>query len=636
MTNWIFQLDFGQGFQVVDPPRNWQGIIVSILFTDDQPNGSLQGLNLEWTGETATLLNNYRNAGVTGGVGIYEGVGIRIYPCANQLLFDGYIDLADASTTWECDRVIAPCVEKARTDSVNDLARGVSFAVLATLPVGSQGRIIPSVDYKKIPYCVTAIPDGTQIALLSISNIVILRELQDLIKTIPQQIQSLIGAATTTAATLGASVALIVAEIIKTVLYILYLAAIIVAIVNMVKALIDNIWQSKKYKLGMREEDCWKRMCQYFGLGFSSTIYSNTSAFKNATHIPAKNVIPSTANPLNVFQRPYDESVGFPNNPDVYGHPDENCGDFIARMCQKYNAGVSIINNVLYFEEVHYWNNSAAWQIPNTDEQGNTFNLPDPNKTNAAELYANYYIAFSTDQGDLNTIHRYKGTSCEVQVRPINTVNAQRRSQQNGIQIIFPEALAKRKQYLTRVEKALNQVINALSVFANTITSLVNGLINALNWAIGLFGGNTTAVPTIPPLPTNILNNRLGWMEMTNDSFSVPKTFIGVASGSDWHLHSNTEGIMSAANLMSNYHGKNLGTRGNQQLVYTDRQFKFCCDDFIMLQNRNVVLSPRGIPAKFRGELKWDIHNDIIRNAEWSEFTNFTNNLQETIIVDGK
>jgi hypothetical protein len=70
--------------------------------------------------------------------------------------------------------------------------------------------------------------------------------------------------------------------------------------------------------------------------------------------------------------------------------------------------------------------------------------------------------------------------------------------------------------------------------------------------------------------------------------------------------------------------------------VYTDRQFKFCCDDFIMLQNRNVVLSPRGIPAKFRGELKWDIHNDIIRNAEWSEFTNFTNNLQETIIVDGK
>jgi len=636
-NDWNFQLDFGQGFQTVPPPRNWKGIIISILFLDDQPNASLQNLNLEWVGETATKLNAYRAAGLNGGTGIYEGVGLRIAPCSGgEVFFDGFIDLAAPNAEWECDRVIAPCVEKGRTDQVSDLAGGISFAALAMLPTNAAGRINPATDYKKIPYCLSYIPDGTQIALLAVSNVIILKELQELIEKIPAQIQSLIGAATTTAATVGATIALIVAEIIKTVLYILYLAAIIIAIVNMVKAIINNIWQTKKYKLGMLERTAWNRICQYLGLGFSSTIYAPSSQYYNATHVPRKTVIPSNSNPLNVFDRPFDEAVNFPNNNSVYGHPDENCADFIARMCQKYNAGVSIVNNTLFFEEVHYFNNTASWTIPNTDEQGNTFNLPDPSRTNASELAANYYLAFSIDQSELNTVHRYKGTSCEVQVRPITTYNVQRRSQQKGVQITLPEALAKRKAYLSNVEKAVNQIINAVSVLANTITGLVNGLINALNWAIGLFGGNTATVPTIPPLPTNILNNRIGWMELTNDSFAVPKTFIGMAQGNDWIISPASETIMSAQKLMSNFHGKNLGTRGNQQLIYENRQFAFCCADYNLLRNRNVAISPNGRPAKFRGELKWDLHNNIIRDASWSEFVNFTSNLQETIIIDGK
>lgn len=636
MIDWKFEIDFGTGFQAVPPPINWKGIIISILFIDDQPNATLSGLNLQWVGDNAVRLNQYFQAGLTGGTGIGEGVGLRITPCNGEVLFDGYIDLGDESTTFECDSVTAPCVEKGRVDWLNKYAAGESFATLATLPIGAIGRIVPATDYKKIPYCIDHIPNWGQLATLSVSSVIILRELYSLIDEITERLADLAGDVTTSVTTVGATTPNVAAEIIKTVTYIIYLGAIVVSLVAMANSILKNLWQSKKYKLGMREEDCWKRICQRFGLGFSSSIYAQASSYKDTTHVPAKNSIPSSNNPLNVFQRPFDESIGFPNNPDVYGHPDENCADFIVRMNQKYNAGISIINNVLYFEEVHYLNTASTFVIPNTDAQGNTFNLPQPNKTNWFELPSDLYLDFSTDPTELNTIHRYKGTSCEVQVTPITISNIQRQIKGRGVQVHLPEALAKRKDYLSRVENGLNSLVNGLFMFCNAITSLINGLLSALNTIISAFGGNTTTIPLIPALPTNILNNRLGWMEVSNDSFATPKTFIGQASGTDWKIHPSSETIMSALGLMNSFHGKNLATRGNQQLIYADRQFKFCCGDYQLLRNRNIATSPTGRPAKFRGELKWDLHNDILTNVTWSEFVNFTNNVTEKVIVDGK
>lgn len=638
MENWRFEINFGTGFVQVPPPKNWMGLVISILFIDDQPNASLQGLNLQWVGDNAVRLNQIRQQSISGTRSIYNGVPLRITVCGETPIFDGYIDIAADNTQWECDSVTAPVVEKGRADWLNDVARGESFATLARLPVGTLGRINPATDYKKIPYTVNdADSEAIALASLTVSNVVLLREFYDLIRAIPELVAELTATVTTAVATGSLTVAMVALAITKVILHVSYLALMIIAIVSMVKAMLTNLWQSKKYKLGMREQTCWQRICQRFGLGFSSTIYAANSPYKDATHIPSKSIMPSTLNPLTIFRRPQDESVNFPNNPDVYGHPDDlTCADYIERMCQKYNGGISIINNVLHFEEVHYWNTTSTFIIPNTDQVGNTFNLPQPNGTNASECAANYLVKFATDVSDKLTTNRYKGTSCEIQVRPANVPNVQVLSQQSGIQILLPEALAKRKEYLSKVENLLNSVINTLFNFCNTVTSLINGLLNVLNGVISVFGGNSTAIPNIPALPTNILNNRLGWMELSSDSFNVPKTFIGIPSGSDWLISLQSEANMSAYGLMQNFHGKNLATRGNQQLIYSDRQFKFCCEDYQVLKNRNVATSPNNRPAKFRGQLQWDIHNNVLRNVEWGEFTNWDNSLTEKIIIDAK
>jgi hypothetical protein len=204
----------------------------------------------------------------------------------------------------------------------------------------------------------------------------------------------------------------------------------------------------------------------------------------------------------------------------------------------------------------------------------------------------------------------------------------------HGQQVRLAFAHAKRKEYLTRVENLLNGLINAVAAVVNFVLGAINGLLNALNFAISLFGGNPTTFGNIPLMPTNILNNRLGWMLLSNDSFSVPKLFIGTAVGSDWEIAPNNEADMAAIQILNNFHGKNLATRGNQALIYDNRTFKFCCPDYVKVKGNNIFLTPAGFFGKFY-KAEWDLHNELAIGVDYRIFANFTNNLTEKITEDG-
>lgn len=632
-----FEMDLGAGFFQCPPPINWKSIQLRVLFVDDKPAASIETTEFQWVGENAERLNQYRAAGLTGGYGLYEGVGLRIYACTSQQLkvFDGFINLADRSTKWECDKVTASCRETGRIDWLNDRATAIDFAYLASLPSGSQGRIIPINDFKLLPYTISEIPNYTQAALLALQTFVVVKEALDAVCRIGQAISDLQGAVATATATVGAAVGLVISALAMTILYIGYLAGIIIALVNLVQSIIENVIQLKKYKLCMLARTHFIRACEYFGLTFSSTILNDVnSPYYNDTWLPEKTVIPDPLNPLAIFKRGFDESQNFPNNPDVYGYYDGNFSQFIVEYCNRYKAGIVIIGNTLHFEHVLHWNVGSVFQIPNQGLPGFTQNYPDPFLTNASELSSNYAVMWSLDQSDLQTLHRDGGRVCTVNISPITVRNPRNVAHGNGVTVQFSCARAKRKEYLSKVENLVNAIINALFGFVNNVTALINGLINIINWVIGLFGGNTTAIPTIPPLPTNILNNRIGWMEVSNDSFAVPKSFIGIQVGADWHISTTDEQLNSALELMNRFHGKMLATRGNQQLIFEDKAFKFCCADFAAVLNKNVATAPDGQPAKLK-ELLWDLHSEQATGVEYRVFTNFTNNLQETVITDG-
>jgi hypothetical protein len=329
-----------------------------------------------------------------------------------------------------------------------------------------------------------------------------------------------------------------------------------------------------------------------------------------------------------------DEGVGFPNNSEVYGHHEGTFYEFIRDMMTCFNGEVKIIGNTLSFEEKHFWNNNSPFIIPNTSNVGFTFNNPEPHSTNASELASSLFITYQTDQSELNTLHRYRGTSVQVILKPNITLNKKNWLLKNSEEYRLPVAMGRRKAYLSRIEILLNNIINALSAFANFIISGVNLLISGVNAILNLVSSNPPTVPTIPTLPTNIINNRVDWLALSNDSFSVPKLFLGRQSGGDWVLQTNSEIEMAAQKLLLHFHGKNLATRGNQQLIYTDKTFKFCCDDFLKVVGSNIVKDVSNRWGKLQ-TLKWNIDGDIASDVSYRIFSNFTNNLSEKIIVDG-
>lgn len=636
MTDIQFEIDFGTGFAVVPPPLNWQGLQIEITFTADHPSASLQATTLEWTGDIAQRINKYKKDGLTGGVGIFEGLPLRIKTCTQpqELIFDGVIDLANASTTFECDLIRAAIKESGRIDWLNDIAGSFSFAYLKEI-----GIIQPSVDYKRIPYVITEIPNYTQSVVMGISLFLTLKELFDVVKQINTLATEMSGDTTDAVATVGLTSASAVADIVKLIIYIIYFFLIIATLVLLLLQMIENIIQPKKYKLGMLARDHFIRACSHLGLNFSSTIL-NTGQFKDLTIIPRKTVVPRQrqhnfmGNVLNIFDRPQDENSNFPNNPDVHGHFDGTFRDFIVAISKIFNAEIKIVGNTLYFEEKHFWNNQSPFVIPNTGEPGFTFNLPDPHGINASELASNYFLTFAIDESELNTLHNFQGISVQVIMQPNIIHNRKNLLLTNLTEVRLDFAHAIRKENLTLPEQVLNIVLSIALGIINTFISLINAIINIVNWIISLFGGNSITINPLPTIP-NPITARIGWLQLSNDSFAIPKLFMGVQAGSDWEIAQNDKVVLTAQNLMALFHGKNLATRGNQYLLYKDKKFKFCCPDYRKVRNNNIIGTPdgkRGILEK----LLWDIYNDQAVNVDYRINNNFTNNLNEKIIVDGQ
>jgi len=276
MVELQFELNFGTGFALVSPPRNWKGLQLRVLFIDQKSNATLDATPLEWVGENARRINKWIDDGLTGGYGIFEGIGLKIYACktVRELVFDGYIDLVSRGLKRSCDEVIAPIKETGRIDWLNQRAGGFSFAYLASLPPNTPGRIIPNTDFKRTPYCITEVPNYTQSALIAIELFVVIKELLDAVCRIGQAISDLQGAAATATATLGAGIGLVISAIAMVILYVGYLAGIIIAIINMIKSLIENFVQLKKQKLCMTYRDHFIRACQFLGYTFVLFPYS--------------------------------------------------------------------------------------------------------------------------------------------------------------------------------------------------------------------------------------------------------------------------------------------------------------------------------------------------------------------------
>ena len=566
MIDITFKMDLGAGFVTVPPPRNWKDMKIQLIFDNPDRQQQLQSIVFEWVKANATAIDNYIRQGMTGGTGIFEGIGLRIYVGTTSpiLIFDGCIDTANPGFDFQSDIIKAPIKESGKIDWLNDVAQSITFEYLTSLPAGAPGRITRS-DYKQVPYALSTIPNYTQAMLLSISLFIIIKESVD----VTMKIVSL----TARAISQSLSWLQLIGTIIEIVLYLIYLGAIVVASAKLMQEIANNLIQPKKTKLAMREVDLFTKGCAYFGLNFVSSIYGAgvADAYKgkyiNMTLLPKKIKIPDGDPSFEVFVRPPDETT----NPKSFGYYEGTFKQFIVDMEMTYHARAVIRGNTLYFEEINNFNLANAYRLPNEGVVGNTFLYPQPYSTNASEIPAVYIISFQKDEQDLNTYEDYIGTYVVSQATPTVIRNQKNQLLSGMNRVDLPFALARRKVGYDKLEKQLLDLLTSFTTFISSIGDRVDHINNQLsswlptiianentgasNTQIGVLFGFLTGQPVfsafslifgsdgLPIIPTVTIptysNDRIGWLLLSNDFVGVKKRFVGVQNGDDWYIDSN-------------------------------------------------------------------------------------------------
>lgn len=634
MKHFRVEINWGQGFQTVNNPRNIEELMIQVLFTNRHPSATLSGLLLEWAGDEAVKFNQWKNSTI-GGVGPYEGPQYKLYHCNGLLFSEGFIHLSSLQTLWDCDIVIAPLWQFGRADWLSWRCRALSFDYLASLPVGEPGRVIPAIDYKQTPYTVTKHRTRAEQITLFLTLLGLAIQIYDTICKIGQLIDEMIGDATSTAATLGAMIATLLADLLKIILYIAYLLAVILAFITLLLQIISYYFQLKKYKLCMTFEAGFKRLCEKLGMAFSSTILQQ-GKYKGFTWMPRKNVMPDPSNPLNIFKRPANESI---SNPKCFGYYEGSCEQFIMDAETFFDAEIVILTNpstgqlTLHFENRFFFNNISSLSIPNTGDIGYAFNYPGPYTTNLDELPSRMFVEFPVDGVDENTSNRYEGTTISCTVSPLVVNNELCVSHQDGKIVTFPAARALPKLYLNEVETILNTVFSQFGLYTNTGIALVNAIVSVMNGIVNTFGGSSAS--SLPNLQSfTPISARINWLELSSDDTGLPKVFIGYDDNGEWKIHPNNQLYCTASSLANDFHFKNLATRGNQQLVFKNKKFPFCCEQYLKIMNGNIITCPDGGLGKLVS-LKWNVQNEEAVEVEWRKFVTITNNLQETIVIDG-
>src|ERR1035437_4820074 len=142
MQNFIFKIGYPNPLVPVQCPEpdNWQSLLLELLFENLSPEATFNATNLIWKGSQAGIMNKWLMTGLTGGVGIFEGIPLQIYLSNGEIVFDGIIDLSDAETKFSCDIVQVKTRDK-KMDMMNQLMGSITYDLLMNLPASSPGAI---------------------------------------------------------------------------------------------------------------------------------------------------------------------------------------------------------------------------------------------------------------------------------------------------------------------------------------------------------------------------------------------------------------------------------------------------------------------------------------------------------------
>lgn len=573
--------DFGE-------PREWQDLEITVDWLNKKESGTVNVSELSFVEKANKFLQERILNGVSGGVGIFEGVPYKIAVNSQGTTFfefEGYLDLTQETTVIGGEEIVANVVKKKGDDWLNDVARGFSFAYLY-----DEGKITQA-DFVKVPYVINYVPDNTQLILLSLSLFMMTKEIIENVESLAETVADVIDASTPVVgvgAGLGAVVVTawdlgnFILVVLKALARLAYIIAMAIAITNLIQELLEQLLPKKRFHLGMTFERMFQVCCQHLGMSFSSDIEE-----LKWVHIPRKDKKGGSSG-----------ERGFPTNTE----PIYNFGDFIVVMKEKFNADYRIINNVFYFRRRDRFEFPSPYSLPrffNNQErllQENTFNTD--------EIVANYNIYYSLDTQDQNTLDVVDGRVFQAITSPVVTNEPDFVTIKNIQEIEIPFSLGLEKRSLTTIEevaKSLGSVVDAIT---------------------GIFGGGTNFASSI--------EQRIGSLLLSSHFLTVGK----VVAMSGTKLSNNQREVLSVAQLWEKYHFINsfaeYNGEHNQFFIYKGQRVPMTAEEFSTILDNNKTFDDEG------NEVYIDlaVYNPFDTTAviDYRVKKKYTNNLKLTIV----
>ena len=533
-------------------PRNWEDIEITVDWLLKKESGTINVSDLEFVEEANKYLQQRILDGLNGGVGIFEGVPYQIKvgePDDPVFIFDGYLDLTDEATVIGGEEISLSLKKKKGDDWLADVADGFSFAYLY-----EQG-VITNGDFVKVPYVINYIPDGMQIILLSMSIYMMTKELIENVQRLAETIADVTDAAIPV---LGVSVGLgagvvtawdignFILVVIKAVARIVYIIAIVVAIINLIEEVFEQLLPKKREHLGMTFRRMFEKSCQHLGMTFESDIEE-----LEWVHIPRKTKKGGSSG-----------ETGFPSNSE----PIYTFGDYVRTMKQMFNADYRLLNNVFIFKRKDKFEFPSPYQMPNffNDQE----RILDRFKFNTDEMVSNYNIYWALDVQDQNTLDDSSGRVFQAITSPVAKINSDFVAIKNIAEIVLPFSLGREKRSLTNVEE-----------IAKVLAGIVDGL-------TGVFGGGTNFKSRI--------KNRIGSL-LLSSHFT---TFGKVVKMSGSKLANNQRTELDSRILWDRFHFINTFAEyqgvHNQWFRYENQVVPMTFQEFATLLDNNKATDNEG------------------------------------------
>jgi len=599
-------------------PYNAEELEIELNFDRDKGTFDKQvGINnLEFVRDGNDTVIGFKDAGLTTGVGVFEGLPLKIEISRNgakENVFDGYIDMTEA--TFDRVKTSVKVTEKNQIDWLNDVADSFSFDYLYK-EVGS----ITQNDFIKVPYIINSVPNYVESAIAVISAHLMVKEIKDVIQKMIEFTNDL-------------PMYYVFSTYVKIVLYIIYLIGLIIALVKLIKQMITLMIQPVKYHAAMTVKKHLEKGCEHLGLNFRSPILEE-EPFNELVIMPEKYYNPIT--------KKEEFLIGI-IDPKIeqFGYYKGTFGDVI-RLCKTlFNAKVLIKDNTL-------------WLLRRDDSitQSN-YTLPDiynPSyRLNTNEFKSNTLISFTPDLSDKNTIQNYLGNSYQVIIKPKTIINESMVLMKGLEDIRIQFARGTIKTDLTLPEKVLSAFLKVFNTIIGAIVKVVNVIINVLNKIITAVNNILKKLANIgikvnfrlPSIPTfktpnfgDLIENRKGMLMIEKDNFAVPKLLL-ITEGKSAKfnkLNADSNTLLSAKYLYENYHFINSfipsteKQNANQWVIKNYEKVPFSFDDYLLIKQNNIIFTADNQLAEV-DSLKW---NPFSQTANMTIRINklYTNNLR--------